>query len=47
MVGITVAARDKGKIHVVKNKDKYHSLTDLVSKAVERQVDADDTTTTN
>lgn len=41
-VGISVEMRDKAKIHAVKYKNKYETMTDFVSKAVESQIEADE-----
>lgn len=42
LVGINSATRDKAKIHVIKYKEKYDSVTDLVTKAVEQVIEDDE-----
>ena len=50
LVGISIEVLDEAKIHIVKHKERYEHLTDLVTRAVKRQIEEDqnaaDTTTT-
>ncbi len=40
-VGISVEAIDKAKVHIVKKKEKYKSLTDFMDKATDNLIASD------
>lgn len=46
-IGISVENLDRAKIHIVKYKNKYDSLTDFVDKATAKLIEADENDDSN